>query len=110
MWISEQTARDIFELDELYWFVERKAKGETRENIYVVTMINRGPQQIVDSAPAVESKKQLCCRKIETLEAVLTVFIDAYRGRSLNIIRISHQTLLNACINAVICCSVFLII
>ena len=25
----------ILELDELYWFVERKARTETRENVYL---------------------------------------------------------------------------
>jgi len=131
-----------YELDELYWFVERKAKSETRENVYVITMVNREPRQIVgfsvaydksferiqaivDSAPyakkyctdgywgyvdiaypgkhirniknkndtfTVESvnadlrhyipvlaRRSRCfCRKIETLEAVVSVFIEAY--------------------------------
>ena len=31
---------DCLELDELYWFVERKPRIETRENVYVT--INRG--------------------------------------------------------------------
>ena len=47
MWISEQTFHSVFELDELYWFVERKARSETRENTYVMTMISREPRQIV---------------------------------------------------------------
>ena len=37
----------ILELDELYWFIERKAKTETRENVYVMTMVSRNPRQIV---------------------------------------------------------------
>ena len=37
----------ILELDELYWFIEKKAKTETRENVYVMTMISRKPRQIV---------------------------------------------------------------
>jgi IS1 family transposase len=137
-----QTTRDVFELDELYWFIERKAKGETRENIYVMTMVSREPRQIagfsvaadkspkriqaiVDSAcdaktyctdgylgyvdvvypgkhirnarnksdtftveginadlrhyiPVLARKSRCFCRKIETLEAVLSVFINAY--------------------------------
>ena len=35
-----------YELDELYWFIERKAQTETRENIYLMTMISREPRQI----------------------------------------------------------------
>ena len=142
LWISEQTARDIFELDELYWFTERKARTKTRENVYIMTMISREPRQIVgfdvaadisserlqnivDSAPEAKryctdgylvylnvifpgkhirnirnkndtftveginadirhyipvlARRSRCfCRSIETLEAVLAVFIDAY--------------------------------
>jgi IS1 family transposase len=35
------------ELDELYWFVGRKSKTKTRENVYVMTMISARPRQIV---------------------------------------------------------------
>jgi len=31
----------------LYWFVERKAKSETRENVYIMTAVSRKPRQIV---------------------------------------------------------------
>ena len=129
-------------MDELYWFVERKARSETRENTYLMTMISREPRQIVgfavakdkspariqaivDSAPEAQSyctdgflgyidivypgqhirnihdksdtftveginadirhyipvfaRRSRCfCRRIDTLEAVLAVFIDAY--------------------------------
>ena len=35
------------ELDELYWFIERKPRTETRENVYLMTMVSRQPRQIV---------------------------------------------------------------
>ena len=137
-----ETNYQILELDELYWFIERKPRTETRENVYLITMVSREPrqivgfdaafdkspmrvQQIVDHAP--ESKKyctdgwlgyidvvypgkhirnthdksdaftvegvnadlrhyipilarrsRCFARKIETLRAVLEVFIEAY--------------------------------
>ena len=40
-------ASETVELDELYWFLERKPRTETRENIYIMTMVSRKPQQIV---------------------------------------------------------------
>ena len=52
---NEQT---FCELDELYWFVERKPKTKTRENVYLITMASRNPRQIVgfdvarDTSPA----------------------------------------------------------
>jgi len=36
-----------YELDELYWFVGKKSKSETRENVYLMTMISALPRQIV---------------------------------------------------------------
>ena len=126
----------------MYWFVERKARTETGENVYIMTMISREPRQIVgfavaterltehiqamvDAAPetkkyftdgflgyidiiypgehirnisnkndtftveginadlrhyiSVLARRSRCfCRKIETLEAVIAVFVDAY--------------------------------
>jgi len=131
-----------YELDELYWFIERKSKTETRENVYVMTMISREPRQIVsfdvaldkssarlqgiaDNAPWAEkyctdgyfgyldvifpgkhirnvrnkkdthnvesinadlrhyipvlARRSRCfCRKLETLQAVIEIFVDAY--------------------------------
>lgn len=38
----------VLELDELYWYIERKARTETRENVYVLTVVSRNPRQIVE--------------------------------------------------------------
>jgi IS1 family transposase len=38
---------DCAELDELYWFIEKKSTSETRENVYLMTMVTRNPRQIV---------------------------------------------------------------
>ena len=129
-------------MDEMYHFIEYKPTSETRENIYVTSLISREPRQIVsfavafdkspvrlqsiiDNAPDAEkyatdgffgyidlaypgkhirnisnkndtftveginadlrhyipvlARRSRCfCRKLETLEAVLAVFIDAY--------------------------------
>jgi len=130
------------ELDELYWFIERKPRTETRENVYLMTMVSRLPRQIVgfdvgfdksperiqamvDNAPEAENyctdgwtgyvdvvypgryvrnvhnksdtftveginadlrhyipvlaRRSRCfCRKLETLRAVIDVFVEAY--------------------------------
>ena len=147
----------MFELDELYWFVERKARSDARENTYVMAMVSREPRQIVgfavaadksperiqgivDSAPEAQNyctdgylgyvdivypgrhirnvgnkndtftveginadirhyipvlaRRSRCfCRKIETLEAVLAVFIDAYNKFAEA--KIKHRVLTN---------------
>ena len=138
----QQTLNTCYELDELFWFIERKAKTKTRENTYLMTMINREPRQIVgfevqldksaihiqsivDGAPwakeyytdgytgyldvvypgkhirnirdkrdthdiesinadlrhyiPVLARRSRCfCRRLETLQAVVEVFVDAY--------------------------------
>lgn len=43
----QKTDYHILELDELYWFVGKKSKTETRENTYIMTMVSRKPRQIV---------------------------------------------------------------
>jgi len=42
-----ETEYHLLELDELYWFVERKPRTQTRENVYLMTMVSRTPRQIV---------------------------------------------------------------
>jgi len=47
LWISKETKKAYYELDELYWYINKKANTETRENTYIMTMISREPRQIV---------------------------------------------------------------
>ena len=37
----------ILEIDELYWFIGKKPRTATRENVYVITMVSREPRQII---------------------------------------------------------------
>ncbi len=47
MWISPQTKTDAFELDEIYWFVDKRKGCEHGVNTYIMTMLSREPRQIV---------------------------------------------------------------
>ena len=47
------------ELDELYWFIERKSRTETRENVYVMTMVSRNPRQIVGFDAAYDTPQRI---------------------------------------------------
>ena len=38
------------ELDELYGFINQKPRTNTRENIYIITMVSRKPRQIADGS------------------------------------------------------------
>lgn len=35
------------EIDEMYWFIGKKARNKARKNVYLMTMVNRKPRQIV---------------------------------------------------------------
>jgi IS1 family transposase len=45
--VNVESLKTCYELDELYWFVERKTHTETRENVYLMTMVSREARQIV---------------------------------------------------------------
>ena len=47
MWISPNTKTDAFELDEIYWFVDKRKGHENGVNTYIMTMLSREPRQIV---------------------------------------------------------------
>ena len=141
---TQENKQTFLELDELWWFVERKPRSETRENVYLMMMVSRKPrcitgfdvafdksphriQAIVDSAPEAENyctdgwfgyvdvvypgrhvrnihnkndtftvesvnadlrhyipilaRRSRCFpRSLDTLRAVLEVFVDAYNA------------------------------
>ena len=49
---------ETIELDDLYWFLERKPCTETRENIYIMTMVSREPRQIVGHVVSVDKSSR----------------------------------------------------
>ena len=42
-----EKCKGCLELDEMYWYIQRKPRTETRENVYLMTMVSRSPRQIV---------------------------------------------------------------
>ena len=47
MWISEITSTEIFELDELHWYINARRGHENGTNTFIMTEISREPRQIV---------------------------------------------------------------
>ena len=56
--MNVEKCNDCLELDEMYWFIERKARIESRENIYLMTMVSRTPRQIVGFDVAFDKSPQ----------------------------------------------------
>jgi len=80
IWTSKQTCCKVFELDELYWFVERKARSETRENTYVCTMVSRLPRQIVGFDVAADKSPQRIQAIVDAAPAAENYCTDGYLG------------------------------
>ena len=78
--MREQMFADVFELDELYWFVERKAKSKTRENAYVITMVSREPRQIVGYSAATDKSCERIQEIVDSAPDANTYCTDGYLG------------------------------
>ena len=46
------------ELDELYWFIGKKPRTETKENVYLIAMVSRNPRKIVGFDVAADKSSQ----------------------------------------------------
>ena len=68
------------ELDEMYWFVERKPRTETRENTYLLTMVSRKPRQIVGFDVAHDKSPDRIQRMVDGVHPALRYCTDGYLG------------------------------
>ena len=71
---------NTFELDELYWFVERKSHTETRENVYLITMVSRLPRQIVGLDVAFDKSPDRIQALIDSAPPAESYCTDGYLG------------------------------
>lgn len=70
----------FLELDELYWFVERKAHTETRENVYLMTMVSREPRQIAGFDVARDKSPERIQRIVNNAPDAENYCTDGYLG------------------------------
>lgn len=69
-----------FELDELYWFIERKPRTDTRENTYVMTMVSRKPRQIVGFDVAFDKSPERIQRIVDGSAPAKRYYSDGWMG------------------------------
>jgi len=74
---SEQTC---YELDEMYWFVERKGTRETRENVYIMTMVSREPRQIVGFDVAYDKSLKRIQSMVDSSPWAKCYYTDGWSG------------------------------
>lgn len=71
---------EVFELDELYWFIQRKPRTETRENVYLMTMVNRLPRQIVGFDVAYDKSSERIQAMVDTASPANRYTSDGWSG------------------------------
>ena len=73
-------ASETVELDELYWFLERKPRTETRENIYIMTMVSRNPRQIVGHVVSADKSSRTIQQMVDAAPEAQKYCTDGYIG------------------------------
>ena len=68
------------ELDELYWFLECKPRTETRENIYIMTMVNRELRQITGHVVSCDKTSRTIQKMVDAAPDAERYCTDGYSG------------------------------
>ena len=69
-----------FELDELYWFITRKPRTKTRENVYLLTMVSRNPRQIVGFDVAYDKSPERIQKMVNNAPPASRYCTDGFGG------------------------------
>ena len=71
---------EVAELDELYWFLERKLRTKTRENVYIMTMVSRNPHQILGYIVSRDKSSKTIQQIVDAAPEVKFYCTDGYVG------------------------------
>lgn len=71
---------NLFELDELYWFIGEKPNTETHENTYIFTMVIREPRQIVGFEVSMEKFAKIIQNIVDNAPEADFYCSDGYVG------------------------------
>jgi len=75
-----ENSYDVLEMDELYWFVFHKPNTETRENVYLTTLVSRNPRQIVGFDIAYDKAPERIQGIIDSSPPANIYYTDGYLG------------------------------
>jgi IS1 family transposase len=78
--VNVENTLSCLELDELYWFIGKKAKTETRENVYLMTMVRREPRQIIGFDVARDKSPERIQAIVDSAPAAKKYCTDGYLG------------------------------
>ena len=75
-----ENSPDVYELDELYWFIGEKPNTETRENVYIFTMVSRTPRQLVGFDVSMEKSAKYIQGLVDNAPDAKNYCSDGYVG------------------------------
>ena len=78
--VNVEKCSDCLELDELFWFTQRKPRTETRENVYLMTMVSRSPRQIVGFDVAYDKSPRRIQAIVDGAPAAAMYCTDGWSG------------------------------
>jgi IS1 family transposase len=71
---------EILEMDEMYWFVFNKPRTETRENVYLMTIVSREPRLIVSFDAAFDKSLDRIQALVDVAPEAKVYYTDGYFG------------------------------
>jgi len=77
---SVNNSYEILEMDELYWFVFGKPRTETRENVYLTTLVSRSPRQIVGFDIAYDKAPERIQKIVDNAPSAEAYATDGFLG------------------------------
>ena len=80
VWISQRTDFSDFELDEIFWFINRRKDYDMGVNTYIMTMISRIPRQIVGFAVDNSKSQSTIQQIVDSVPPAKTYHTDGYYG------------------------------
>ena len=70
----------LVEMDELYWFIGRKPRTETRENVYLLTIVSRFPRQITGFDVAYDKSPGRIQEMVDAAPSASSYCTDGFLG------------------------------
>ena len=78
--MNVESLKSCLELDEMYWFVGKKPRTETRENTYIITMVSREARQIVGFDVAFDKSPERIQRMVDNAPEAEKYCTDGWFG------------------------------
>ena len=70
----------LCEMDELYWFINKKANTQTKENVYIITMVNRNPRIMVNFSVSETKTSEKIQELVDKSPEAKKYCTDGYHG------------------------------